>query len=47
MTMTKCLGMINKSLLDYGIDYRGRWTEEIKTRCQKCSNKKKRKKNHA
>mgnify|MGYP003109708253 CR=1 FL=1 len=37
--------MINKSdLLDYGIDYRGRWSEEIKTRCPKCSNKRKKKK---
>ena len=37
--------MINKSdLLDYGIDYRGRWSEEIKTRCPKCSDKRKKKK---
>ena len=37
--------MINKSdLLDYGIEYKGRWLEEIKTKCPKCSDKRRKKK---
>jgi twinkle protein len=37
--------MINKSdLLDFGIEHRGRWSEEIKTLCPKCSDKRRKKK---